>query len=77
MNLRAGLSSTHTPPVMKERYEELKAQLLKGQAEGLVPTRLSAEDRADWAYGNAVIENDAVTREMARAAAGVGGDDDR
>lgn len=51
------------------RYDALKAELLRRQAAGEVAPRLSDADRADWAYGNAVIENSDVTREMAERAA--------
>jgi hypothetical protein len=50
---------------MTARYDELKAELLRRQAAGEIDRRLSPDDRADWAYGNAVIENADVTREMA------------
>lgn len=54
---------------MTERYDLLKAELLRRRANGELPATLSVEERADWAYGNAVIENADVTREMADAAA--------
>ncbi len=56
---------------MNERYEILKAEILRRQAAGQLPERISADERADWAYGNAVIENDEVTREMAVKAVGL------
>jgi len=46
-------------------YEKLKRQAKDLQAAGQLPVRPTLEERADWAYGNAVIENDEVTREMA------------
>ena len=57
-----------TEAVMTDRYEELKAEVLRLQAEGRVSTKLTAAERADWAFGNAVIENVDVTREMAEQA---------
>jgi len=55
-------------------YAKLKHRLRKLEAEGAIPKKLTAKERADWAYGNAVIENVAVTREMAeRAAAEIAG----
>jgi hypothetical protein len=38
------------------------------QAEGRLPHELTPAERADWAFGNAVIENVDVTREMAEQA---------
>jgi hypothetical protein len=49
-------------------YGELKSKVQDLRAKGELPTRLTAEERADWAYGNAVIENDSVTPEMAARA---------
>ena len=50
-------------------YATIKRRVQKLQEEGAIPKNLTAEERADWAYGNAVIENDDVTPEMARRAA--------
>lgn len=50
-------------------YEELAAQVKQLQAQDKLPRRPTREQRADWAYGNAVIENPDVTIEMAEAAA--------
>jgi hypothetical protein len=49
-------------------YQKLKQQMRQLQESGKLPSTLSDAERADWAYGNAVIENEAVTREMAAAA---------
>jgi hypothetical protein len=49
-------------------YAILKRRVQKLQDEGALPKTLTAEERADWAYGNAVIENAEVTREMAERA---------
>lgn len=49
-------------------YGDLKRKVQDLRAKGDLPTRLTAEERADWAYGNAVIENDNVTPEMAERA---------
>ena len=46
-------------------YENLKRRAHQLRKDGELPATLTAEERADWAYGNAVIENDSVTREMA------------
>lgn len=43
--------------VLSERVKEL-------QAEGKLPTEPTDEQRIDWAYGNTVIENPDITREM-------------
>jgi hypothetical protein len=48
----------------EETYERLKQAAKELQANGSRRGLTSAE-RADWAYGNAVIENSDVTREMA------------
>jgi hypothetical protein len=52
-----------------KKYEELSKQARQLQAEGKLPLRPTTEQVADWAYGNAVIENEEVTFEMARKAA--------
>lgn len=49
-------------------YESLKAEVQKLQSEGKVPTTPTREQRIDFAYGNAVIENSDVTIEMATKA---------
>jgi hypothetical protein len=49
-------------------YRDLKRKVQELQAQGVLSGTLTAEERADWAYGNAVIENDHVTREMAERA---------
>jgi hypothetical protein len=49
-------------------YEELRAQVLKLQAEGALPKTLSRDEKIDWAYGNTVIENENVTRQMVEEA---------
>lgn len=58
-------------PIMSDRktYEELREKARELQAEGKLPLRPTREQVADWAYGNAVIENDEVTFEMAKKAA--------
>lgn len=33
-------------------YNALKSEVLRRQAEGLLPKTLSNEERADWVYGN-------------------------
>ena len=50
-------------------YAAIKRRVQKLQEDGMIPKTLTAEERADWAYGNAVIENDQVTPEMAERAA--------
>jgi len=49
-------------------YAAIKRKVQQLHEEGAIPKTLTAEERADWAYGNAVIENDDVTPEMARLA---------
>jgi hypothetical protein len=53
---------------MTTRYDNLKEELLRRQNADGAPRTLTPEERADWAYGNAVIENSEVTREMAEQA---------
>jgi hypothetical protein len=54
--------------VLAMTYGDLKRKVQKLQAQGDLPQKLTAGERADWAYGNAVIENESVTREMAERA---------
>jgi hypothetical protein len=49
-------------------YAAIKRRVQKLQEDGALPKNLTAAERADWAYGNAVIENDSVTLEMAERA---------
>ena len=51
------------------RYEELKSVYRDLRNAGYLPAGPSPEECAEWAYGTAVIENAAVTREMALRAA--------
>jgi hypothetical protein len=53
---------------MTTRYDALKEELLRRQDAGEASRTLTPEERADLAYGNAVIENADVTREMAEKA---------
>ncbi len=55
---------TDTPDSLRAAFAEIRAR----QDAGELPRGVTPSARADWAYGNAVIENDAVTREMATAA---------
>jgi hypothetical protein len=50
------------------QYETLKITFQQLRAYGLIPTSLSSEERADWAYGTTVIENPKITREIVRRA---------
>jgi hypothetical protein len=45
-------------------YEELRAKVRALQEQGRLSKTLNAEEKIDWAYGNTVIENQNVTREM-------------
>ncbi|MBI4953991.1 MAG: hypothetical protein HY908_18345 [Myxococcales bacterium] len=49
-------------------YEELHARVKQLQAEGRLATTLSRDEKIDWAYGNTVIENASITREMVESA---------
>lgn len=53
---------------MATTYEELKEKIRQLQEAGQLSKSLSPEEKMDWAYGNTVIENKSVTREMVRAA---------
>lgn len=53
---------------MKTPYEQLKTQIIDLQKANKLPMELSREERISWAYGNAVIENADVTRDMAAKA---------
>jgi hypothetical protein len=53
---------------MSKTYEELKQQVVLLQDQGKLPSRPTADQRADWAYGNSKVENADVTREMAQLA---------
>lgn len=53
---------------MFPRYDELKARTLKLISEGKLASTPTREQRIDIAYGNAKIENEAITREMVAAA---------
>ena len=53
---------------MRKTYEELQKRVSELQKAGKLPTWPTAEQRADWAYGNTVIENSSVTLEMAQKA---------
>ena len=52
-----------------KHFDKLLAQVRDLQKKNLLPTWPTDDQRADWAYGNAVIENKDVTIEMARKAA--------
>jgi hypothetical protein len=48
----------------EEKYDQLKRAAKDLQSKGQL-RGLTSSERADWAYGNAAIENSDVTREMA------------
>lgn len=50
-------------------YEQLRREVRALQDEGKLPTQVTREQAADWAFGNTVIENEDVTLEMAERAA--------
>lgn len=50
-------------------FEELMKAVKRLQREKDLPIWPTTEQRADWAFGNTVIENAAVTFEMAEKAA--------
>jgi hypothetical protein len=53
---------------MANTYEELKEKVRQLQEAGQLSKSLTPEEKMDWAYGNTVIENASVTREMVRTA---------
>jgi hypothetical protein len=54
--------------VKEAEFEALLAQARALQDAGELPASPTDAQRADWAYGQAVIENPDVTREMAEVA---------
>ena len=52
----------------RDSYEQLRSQVKTLQDANKLPRRPTPEQKADWAYGNTVIENPDVTMEMAEAA---------
>lgn len=58
----------HRPDITRT-FEELLKAVKRLQLQGDLPTAPTDEQRADWAYGNTVIENSEVTFDMARRAA--------
>lgn len=55
-------------PYRKRSYEELRRQVRESQRLDQLPSTPTAAERADWAYGNAVMENPDVTHAMAEKA---------
>jgi hypothetical protein len=53
---------------MANTYEELKAKVRQLQEAGKLSKSLTPEEKMDWAYGNTVIENASITRDMVRTA---------
>jgi hypothetical protein len=53
---------------MAKDYETLRRRARALQDEGKLPLRPTDKQKADWAYGNTVIENEDVTLEMAERA---------
>lgn len=49
---------------MSNTYEELRKKVRQLQEKGELSKELSPEEKVDFAYGNTVIENEAVTRVM-------------
>ena len=50
------------------KYEEMKNELVRLANSGKIPSRPTREQRVDFAYGNAKIENDRITRELTERA---------
>lgn len=53
---------------MKQDFESLRRRARALQDAGQLPLTATDQQKADWAYGNAVIENDDVTLAMAEQA---------
>jgi hypothetical protein len=59
--------ATRTPD-RPSNYERLRDQVRDRKVRGNSSTGPNDKERADWAYGNTKMENEAVTREMAKRA---------
>lgn len=55
--------------VLALQIDDLEREVRRLQHEGRLPIWPTDEQRADWAFGNTVIENSSVTFDMARRAA--------
>jgi hypothetical protein len=55
-------------PNDKRTYDVLMQQIVRMQAEGKLPTKVTREQMVDWVYGNSAIENADVTREIVERA---------
>jgi hypothetical protein len=60
----------------EETYDQLKRAAKDLQSKGQLRDGLTSSERADWAYGNAAIENSDVTRDMADRAVATYCDDE-
>jgi hypothetical protein len=58
------VAATRYNALMFPKYDALKVKTLKLISEGKLSSTPSREQCIDIAYGNAAIENDAITREM-------------
>jgi hypothetical protein len=54
--------------MVPQTYEEIRDEVRRRQSEGSLRATPTREERIDWAYGNAVIENAEVTREAVERA---------
>lgn len=52
----------------RSTYEELRDKVRTLQEQGQLSKTLSREEMVDWAFGNTVIENSDVTRQMVETA---------
>lgn len=53
---------------MTKEYDQLKNRLQELRQANKLPGALTREEKISWVYGNAVIENEDVTRSMAEEA---------
>lgn len=54
--------------MIRRPYEELRDEVRRRQAEGTLRASPTREERIDWAYWNAVIENPEITPEAVERA---------
>lgn len=57
-----------SPPSSDDHLDELLSLVRRLQCEGTLPVRATREQIESWAYGQAKLSNDAITREHARVA---------
>ena len=79
LNYKKAVKRFHTKlrdrvPGVDDLYEKIRTRVRELQDQGVLPTHPTDEQKADWAYGNAVLSNPDVTYEMAEKAVAERGD---